>query len=74
MLDTAHTFSIILTAAYYIILGIITLFGLFGIYLLITHGRSRLISIITSGVFIFVFLILIITSHNALSSLLGVIQ
>jgi hypothetical protein len=56
MADTANILQFILYSAYYLAIGALAIFSLFGVYLLAAHGRSRLLSLAVSLVYIVIFL------------------
>jgi hypothetical protein len=68
-MDTQNLIQIIVSALYYIILGVLVILSLFGIYLLIAHGRSRTLAVAVSLVYAGIFLVLFITTQTILHSL-----
>ncbi len=56
MNDTATILQLILYGTYYIAIGALAIFSLFGVYLLAAHGRSRTLSLAVSLVYIVFFL------------------
>ncbi len=57
-----------LSAIYYVVIAVVTLFSLFGVYILTNYGRSRSISMAVSLAYITVFIILLATSYGTLRS------
>ncbi len=69
MTDQGQIFNLILYGIYYLILLVVIFLGLFGVYLLITHGRNRLVSLSISAVYLIIFTFLFTLSQVALYSL-----
>ncbi len=69
MTDTKTILQLILYATYYIAIGVLAIFSLFGVYLLAAHGRNRLISLIVSLVYIIFFLTMLGVSEATLRSI-----
>jgi len=66
MADTTNVLQFILYSAYYLAVGALAIFSLFGVYLLAAHGRSRLLSLTVSLVYIMIFLSLLGVSQVTL--------
>jgi len=69
MADTRNILLLILYGSYYIAIGILAIFSLFGVYLLAAHGRSRLLSLAVSLTYIVFFLIMLGVTQATLSSI-----
>jgi hypothetical protein len=69
-MDAQQIIRMIVTWTYYIIVGVIAVLSLFGVYLLAAHGRSRILSLIVSLVYIAMFLAMLGTSEATLHTLL----
>ena len=68
-MDSASLTHTIVSVIYYIILIPLAVFSAFGIYIYIRYGESRTFTLITSAVYIALFLILISASHSLLRSI-----
>jgi hypothetical protein len=69
MADTKTVLQLILYATYYIAIGALAIFSLFGVYLLAAHGRSRLLSLIVSLAYILFFLTMLGVTEATLHSI-----
>jgi|GEM_PF-3490627 len=67
--DASTILSIILYGAYYIAMGVLAILSLFGVFLLAAHGRSRVLSLLVSLVYIFFFLTMLGTTEAMLHSI-----
>jgi len=67
--STNNILQLIVYGAYYISIGILALLSLFGVYLLASHGRSRMLSILVSLVYIFFFLTMLGATEATLHSI-----
>lgn len=65
MEETALSYYII-TGFYYAITGLLCFFSIFGVYILVRHGQSRITSLIVSLVYGFFFLTILSQSFNTL--------
>ncbi len=65
-----NIFFLTISVVYYIIIAGLALFSLFGVYILVNHGRSRYLSLSSSAIFILWFLGLLLASQTTLHSLL----
>ena len=59
MNNPKNVMLLILYGVYYITIGALAIFSLFGVYLLAAHGRTRLLSLLVSLVYIMFFLIML---------------
>jgi len=67
--DPKTILQLILYSAYYIAIGVLAIFSLFGVYLLAAHGRSRLLSLVVSLVYIIFFLSMLGVTEATLHSI-----
>ncbi len=54
---------------YFLMIAVFGFFSLFTAYILVRYGRSRIIALTTSGIYVIFFLILLVTSLKTLSQL-----
>lgn len=66
MANSSTVLQLILYGAYYIAIGVLAVLSLFGVYLLAAHGRSRILSLLVSLVYIMFFLVMLGTSEATL--------
>lgn len=69
MNDSSNILLLILQVVYYIAIGVLAIFGLFGVYLLAAHGRSRILSLTVSLIYILFFLTMLGASEATLHSI-----
>ncbi len=62
--------NIIIGGVYYIIVGIMVFFSLFGVYILNRYGESKILALFVSAIYIVFFLTILTQSHNNLQNLL----
>jgi hypothetical protein len=62
--------NLLIAGIYFILVGIMSLFSLFGVYILIRYGRSVPFSITLSVLYVFFFLTILFQSYHNLSLLL----
>ena len=67
--QTSHILQLSIYAIYYIVIAGIAGLSLFGVYILTSYGRSRILSLAVSLIYIAVFLILFASSQSTLHSL-----
>jgi len=68
-MDSSNTAYLLIAGIYYIITGIIIFFSIFGVYILIRYGQTRLVSLTVSLLYGFFFLILLAQSFSTLQNL-----
>jgi len=68
-MDLSNLQSLAITGAYYLITGVLVFFSLFGIYILLRHGKSTLLTLFISLLYSLFFLIILAHSYQALKSL-----
>ena len=61
---------LLIAGVYYVIVGILTIFSIFGVYILIRYGKSTLFAFGVSVFYIFIFLSILATSYSALQAIL----
>ena len=61
--------QLMLYGTYYIVIGILAILSLFGVFILTAHGRSRILSLTVSLVYVGFFLALLATSQATLASI-----
>ena len=62
--------NLIIAAIYYIAAGILSIFSIFGVYLLIRYGKSTLLAFSVCVFYIFIYLSILGSSYAALQALL----
>ena len=66
MSDSTNILGLILTVIYYIVVVVLGIMSLFGVFILSAHGRSRMLSLLVSLVYIFFFLTMLGASEATL--------
>jgi hypothetical protein len=64
-----NVIPLILFAVYYIAIGALAILSLFGVFILSAHGRSRVLSLLVSLVYIFFFLTMLGATEVTLHSI-----
>lgn len=59
--------SLLISGIYYVLVGIMTFFSIFGVYVLIRYGQNRSLALLVSLLFTFFFLSSLIQSYSTLS-------
>jgi hypothetical protein len=62
--------NLLIAGIYYIIAGILTLFSIFGVYVLIRYGKSTLLAFSVSVFYSFIFLAILGSSYATLQTIL----
>jgi len=62
--------NLLIASIYYVLTGIMSFFSIFAVYILMRYGRSTLLAFSVSVFYIFIFLSVLGTSHQALQTLL----
>lgn len=69
-MNLSEPLNLLIASIYYIIVGILSLFSIFGVYVLIRYGKSTLLSFSISVFYAFIFLSILGTSYQTLQSIL----
>ena len=69
MNESLPILQLILYGVYYLLVGAVGILSLFGVYILTAHGRSRVLSLAVSLVYVFIFLSLLGASQITLYSI-----
>lgn len=70
-MDLSSPINLIIASIYYIIVGLISLFSLFGVYILIRYGRSILLAVTVSAIYALFFLKILAETYATLHILLS---
>ncbi len=62
--------NLLVAGIYYLGAGVLSLFSIFGVYLLMRYGKSTLLSFTVSVFYIFIFLSILGSSYQSLQTLL----
>jgi len=62
--------NLLIAGIYYVIVGIMSFFSIFAVYILMRYGRSTLLAFAFSIFYIFIFVSLLGNSYQALQTLL----
>ena len=68
-MDLTNPGNLIIAAIYYILVGIMAFFSIFGVYVLIRYGKSRTLSVVVSIIYIIFFLQILEQSYRTLQSI-----
>ncbi len=68
-MDSASLTHTIVSALYYLFMIPLAVLSTFGIYIYIRYGKTLALTLITSGLYIVVFLVILSTSYNLLQSI-----
>jgi len=63
--------NLIIAGVYYVLVGLLTFFSIFAVYILIRYGRSRPLALSIAVVYCFFFLKILGESHKILNSILS---
>jgi hypothetical protein len=70
-MDSSNATNLLISGIYYIFVGIMGFFSLFGVYILIRYGKSIIFSLVLAVVFSIFFLQILAASHATLHTLLS---
>jgi hypothetical protein len=70
-MNLSSPINLIIAGFYFLIVGVITLFSLFGVYILIRYGKSYIFSVAVGVLYSFFFLTLLFQSYNLLTLILA---
>jgi hypothetical protein len=62
--------NLLIAGIYWVIVGIMALFSLFGVYVLLRYGANQIFSLVLSIIYGFFFLTLLFQSYQLLTALL----
>jgi succinate dehydrogenase/fumarate reductase cytochrome b subunit len=68
-MDLSNPGNLIIAAIYYGLVGLMTFFSAFGVYILIRYGRSRTVSTTISVIYIIFFLQVLEQSYRTLQNI-----
>lgn len=68
-MDSTELTRIVVTIIYYILLIPLAVLSAFGIYIFIRYGKTQGLALITSALYIVIFLVLLFSSYNSLQTL-----
>lgn len=63
--------NVLIAGVYYVLVGILTFFSLFGVYVLIRYGKSRTTALGVSLLYVIFFLTILTSSYRTLGEILG---
>jgi 4-amino-4-deoxy-L-arabinose transferase-like glycosyltransferase len=63
--------NLLITGIYYVIVGLMGFFSLFGVYILIRYGKSKIFAFVLAAVYAFFFLEILNGSYQTLHTLLS---
>lgn len=70
-MDSSNASNLLISGIYYIFVGLMAFFSLFGVYILIRYGKSIIFSLVLAIVYSIFFLQILAASHATLQSLLA---
>ena len=70
-MNTSNPANLLIAALYYILVGLLSLFSIFGVYILVRYGKSTPFAIVVSIVYMFFFLQILSQSYQTLQGLLA---
>lgn len=62
--------NLLIAGIYYVLAGLLTLFSVFGVYILIRYGKSTLLVFSVSVFYIFIYLSILSVSYQAMQALI----
>lgn len=62
--------NLLIAGLYYVLVGLLSLFSIFGVYILIRYGKTLMLALIIAGVYAFIYLTILAQSYNTLRALL----
>lgn len=69
-MDLSNPSNLLIAGIYYVIVGILSFFSIFGVYILIRYGKSTLLSLGICLLYTFFYLKILADSYQALHALL----
>jgi hypothetical protein len=69
-MDLSTPANLLIAGIYYVIVGIMAFFSIFGVYILIRYGKSSSMALTVSLIYSFFFLVILASSYRTLQSIL----
>jgi hypothetical protein len=69
-MDLSTPANLLVAGIYYLIVGLLTFFSLFGVYILIRYGKSTILSLIVAVLFSLIYLQILAQSYQTLRNIL----
>ena len=63
--------NLLIAGLYYVLVGVLSLFSVFGVYVLVRYGKTFLLSLAIAGVYAFIYLTILAQSYQTLRNLLA---
>jgi hypothetical protein len=70
-MDLSTPANLLIAGIYYVLAGGLTLFSIFGVYVLVRYGKSSLLSLVIAMLYAFVYLRILTESYATLKILLS---
>lgn len=70
-MDLSTPANLLIAGIYYVLAGGLTLFSIFGVYVLVRYGKSSLLSLVIAMLYAFVYLKILTESYATLKILLS---
>ncbi len=70
-MNLSNSTNLLIASIYYILVGLLALFSVFGVYILIRYGKSIPLAVTASVIYAFLFLTILAQSYQTLRGLLS---
>lgn len=70
-MNLSNPANLLIAGVYYVLVAVLTFFAVFGVYILVRHGKSTPVALLVALIFAFMFVKILSQSHQTLSGILG---
>lgn len=69
-MDLSNPANLLIAGIYYLLVGVLSFFSIFAVYVLIRYGKSTLLTLLVSLLYTFFFLKILAESYSSLNAIL----